>query len=68
MTDENSLLLGEMKGKMDMIIAGQEEIKQQLGRLDTRTRASEVSGARYGVTAALIMGVGIEFVKNKLGM
>jgi len=65
---DNDLLIGEIKGKLDLIIAGQDEIRRDIATLNTRLGKVEVSGAKYGATAGLLVAVGLEFVKNKLGM
>lgn len=59
-------LLGEMKGKLDMIHETQIAHGRKLDTLDTRLRQTENRTAAMGAAAGLCMAVCVEFVKGIL--
>jgi len=59
-------LLGEMKGKLDMIHETQKAHGAKLDALDTRLRKTENRTAVMGAAAGLCMAVCVEFVKSIL--
>jgi len=59
-------LLGEMKGKLDMIHEAQISHGAKLDALDGRLRRTENRTAVMGATAGLCMAVCVEFVKGIL--
>jgi len=59
-------LLGEMKGKLDMIHETQIAHGAKLDALDTRLRKTENRTAVTGAAAGLCMAVCVEFVKGIL--
>jgi hypothetical protein len=59
-------LLGEMKGKLDMIHEAQLSHGAKLDALDARLRTTENRTAVLGATAGLCMAVCVEFVKGIL--
>lgn len=62
----NEQLLGEMKGKLDMIHEAQLAHGAKLDVLDTRLRKTENRTAVMGAAAGLCMAVCVEFVKGIL--
>lgn len=67
-SSEIHLLLGEIKGKLEMVIDGQAEIKQDISQIKTRVSKTERINAQYGVGAGAIAAVGIELIKKQMGM
>ena len=65
---ETLLLLGEIKGKLDMVIDSQAEIKQELGGLTKRVGKTEIANAKYGVVAGTIAAVGVDLIKKQMGL
>lgn len=59
-------LLGEMKGKLDMIHEAQIAHGAKLDALDARLRQTENRTAVTGAAAGLCMAVCVEFVKGIL--
>lgn len=70
--DEHTLLLGEIRGKLDMVIAGQTVQGEKLDVLDGRMRAVEVKSAMHGGLAGGLVAVGmtllVEKAKRVVGM
>lgn len=68
-SDENRLL-GEIKGKLDLVIDNQntqnEQFTKKLDGLDTRLRKVETKAALNGAVAGGIMSIGIAIVIEKL--
>lgn len=65
MPDEHTLLLGEIKGKLDLVISGQTEQGLKLDGLDHRLRKVETKAASYGAVAGGIVSVGIGLMIEK---
>ena len=59
-------VLGEMKGKLDMIHEAQVTHGQKLDALDSRLRKTENRTATMGAAAGLCMAICVEFVKSIL--
>jgi hypothetical protein len=72
MNDEHTLLLGEIKGKLDLVISGQTDTNERLGDIDTRLRDVERKAATHGAVAGGVVSVGIallaETLKKKIGL
>lgn len=66
MSDENTLLLGEIKGKMDLLIDGQNRTNERLDSMDTRLRKVETKAAVNGAFAGGIISVGFALAQEKL--
>ncbi|ARU30886.1 hypothetical protein CAP31_03800 [Sulfuriferula sp. AH1] len=70
--DEHTLLLGEIKGKLDLVIARQVEQGETLDVLDGRMRAVEVKSAMHGGLAGGLVAIGmtllVEKAKRVVGM
>jgi len=58
-------LLGEIKGKLDMIHEGQQAHATQLNAMDGRLRSVETKGALAGAAAAMFMTLGLDLLKAK---
>ncbi|WP_316154737.1 hypothetical protein [Cupriavidus sp. BIC8F] len=69
---EQSLALGRIEGKMDMMLQNQVQQDKKLNELDGRLRAVEVkaatTGAIAGTLASLFTSVGVAVAKAKLGL
>ncbi|AKH36887.1 MULTISPECIES: hypothetical protein [Nitrosomonas] len=65
MTDEHTLLLGEIKGKLDLMIERQDESNARLDKLDTRLRKVETKSAINGAVSGGLVSVGIALMIEK---
>lgn len=70
MNADESRLLGEIKGKLDLVIEGQadqrESVEKKLDALDTRLRKVENKAALNGAVAGGIISVGMALAIEKL--
>lgn len=66
MSDEHTLLLGEIKGKLDLVIAGQDKTNTRLDSMDSRLRSVETKAAVNGGLAGGIISVTIVLAQEKL--
>jgi hypothetical protein len=70
MNSDESRLLGEIKGKLDLVIDGQAEqreiIEKKLDGLDARLRKVENKAALNGAVAGGIISVGMAIAIEKL--
>lgn len=70
--DEHTLLLGEIKGKLDLVISGLGNQGQQLSSIDTRLRKVETKAALNGAVSGGLVSVGVALIiesgKRKLGL
>lgn len=57
-------LLGEIKGKLDMIHEGQKTHGQQLEGLDARIRSQENKGAIAGAVGGLLVALGVSIASG----
>ena len=57
-------LLGEVRGKLDMIHETQQTHGRKLDAMDVRMRKNENRMAAIGGAAGLIVSIGIEFAKS----
>ncbi len=64
--DEHTLLLGEIKGKLDLVISGQERQDEKMGSIDDRLRRVETKAALNGAAAGGVVGLGIALAQAKL--
>lgn len=66
------LMLGRVQGTLEQVVATQEVHSKMLQGVDDRLRTVEqktaVAGAVGGGLAALAVGVGVDFVKARLGV
>jgi len=67
MPHDNDLLLGEIKGKMDLMLAKQDGFDDKLDAHNTRLNKVETKSTISAVTISTIVMVGIELAKSKLG-
>jgi hypothetical protein len=65
MTDEHMLLLGEIKGKLDLVIERQDEGNTRLDKLDNRLRKVETKSAINGAISGGLVSVGVALMIEK---
>lgn len=65
MNEEHILLLGEIKGKLDQVISGQDETKKIVAGMDSRLRKVETRSTVYGAGAGAIVSIGIALMIEK---
>lgn len=65
---EQLILLGEIKGKLDMVISGQNSLTTKIDGFEARVSAVEVKGAKNGMITGAVAAVGIDLIKKQLGM
>lgn len=65
---ELHLLLGEIKGKLELVIEGQESHDKKLDGLGGRLSKAESKAAQHGLITGAIAAIGITFIKEKLGL
>lgn len=63
--DEHALLLGEIKGKLDLVIANQDAQGTKLDGLDTRLRKVETRAALNGALSGGLVSVGVALMIEK---
>lgn len=68
MTQDIHLLLGEIKGKLDMVVDGQDRLGEKFDGLSTRIGKVETRAAGHGLVTGAVAAVGIAFIKDKLGV
>lgn len=64
--DEHTLLLGEIKGKLDLVITGQDKTNERLDSMDSRLRKVEAKAALNGAVAGGIISIGFALAQEKL--
>lgn len=65
MTDEHTRLLGKIEGKLDMVIAGQDQTNKRLDGVDERLRNVEAKAALNGAVAGGMVSVGVALLIEK---
>lgn len=65
---ELHLLLGEIKGKLDLVIESQDRHETKLDMVSNRLNAVESKAASYGLVTGGIAAVGVALIKQKLGV
>lgn len=65
MADEHALLLGEIKGKLDLVIANQDAQGTKLDGLDTRLRKVETRAALNGAVSGGLVSIGVALMIEK---
>lgn len=63
--DEHMLLLGEIKGKLDLVIGNQDAHATKLDGLDTRLRKVETRAAVGGALSGGLVSVGVAIMVEK---
>ena len=70
--EEHILLLGEIKGKLDLVISNQdtshERFEERFDGLDTRLRKVETKAAINGAVTGGLVAIGFELAKAKLSL
>ena len=64
--DEHTLLLGEIKGKLDLVIQNQDSQNNKIDGLDARLRKVETKAAMNGAVAGGVVGIAIALAQEKL--
>lgn len=62
------LFLGEIKGKLELVIDGQEAHSKKLDELGGRLSKAESRAAQHGMITGAVAAVGISFIKEKRGL
>lgn len=65
MADEHALLLGEIKGKLDLVIGNQVAQGEKLDGLDNRLRKVETRAAMNGAVSGGLVSVGVALLIEK---
>lgn len=65
MTDEHTRLLGNIEGKLDMVISGQNQTNKRLDGVDDRLRNVEAKAALNGAAAGAMVSVGVALLIEK---
>ncbi|MCF7964179.1 MAG: hypothetical protein K9L79_01430 [Methylobacter tundripaludum] len=68
MSQDIHLLLGEIKGKLEMVADSQDRMEQKFDGLSTRIGKVEARAAGHGMVTGAVAAVGIAFIKDKLGI
>ncbi len=72
MNDEHALILGEIKGKLDLVIENQKTQGTMIQGIDRRLQRVEkkaaVDGALTGALASIGISLTVEGVKRHLGL
>ncbi len=62
MRDEHMMLLGEIKGKVDLIISNQETQGDKINSIDSRLRRAEKKAAIDGAVTGSLASIGVTLV------
>ncbi len=62
------LLLGEIKGKLDMVIDNQESHGKKIDGIDARLGKVENKAATNGMITGGIAAIGVSLIRQKLGL
>lgn len=62
------LLLGEINGKLEMVIANQDRTEQKVDKLNIRISNVESKAAKHGMITGAVAAVGVALIKGKLGV
>ncbi len=62
------LLLGEIKGKLDMVIENQNQHGTKIDGIDNRLGNVEIKAARNGMITGGIAAIGVSLIRQKLGL
>ncbi|MCE7915407.1 MAG: hypothetical protein DYH15_12210 [Nitrosomonas sp. PRO4] len=65
MSHEIAQLLGEMKGKLEMVIANQEKHDSRFDAIDGRLRKVETKSAMMGALSGGLVSVGVALMIEK---
>lgn len=64
--DEHSLLLGEIKGKLEMLAGSVDTLAEGTRRLDERLGKLETRAAAHGALAGGVISVGLALIIEKI--
>lgn len=62
------LLLGEIKGKLELVIENQGRTDEKLDGLTKRIGKVESNAAKHGMVTGAVAAVGVAIIKGKLGL
>ncbi len=65
MTDDHALLLGEIKGKLDLMLGKQDKLESKVNSVDTRLQKVETRSAAIGGGAGALVSVGVAILIEK---
>ena len=68
MSEDIHFLLGEIKGKLEMVADSQTRIEQKVDGLSTRISTVETKAAKHGMITGAVAAVGVALIKGKLGV
>lgn len=68
MSQDIHLLLGEINGKLDMVVKNQDKMDGKIDGLSNRIGKVEIRAAGHGMVTGAVAAVGIAFIKDKLGV
>lgn len=72
MSHELARLLGNIEGKLDMVISGNNEMKDKIDSIDKRLQKVETRAAVLGAGAGTVVSVGVALMieqgKSTLGL
>ncbi len=72
MNDDHAMLLGEIKGKLDLVIENQKTQGEMIGGIDRRLQKVEkkaaVDGALTGALASIGVSLTVEGLKRHFGL
>ncbi|MDH4275185.1 MAG: hypothetical protein OEW08_09105 [Gammaproteobacteria bacterium] len=66
MSEEHTLLLGEIKGQLTALNSTVANIDGKIDKMDTRLRAVETRAAIHGAAAGGVAGVGMALLAAKI--
>jgi hypothetical protein len=62
------LLLGEINGKLDMVVKNQDKMDGKIDGLSNRISTVESKAAKHGMVTGAVAAIGIAIIKGKLGV
>lgn len=68
MNQDIHLLLGEIKGKLEMVADSQDRMETKVDGLSARISKVETRAAGHGMVTGAVAAVSIAFIKEKLGI
>lgn len=68
MSDEIQRSLGRIESTLQSLAESHAEMKADVRELNKRVGKVEISGAKYGATAGVMVAIGIDLIKSKMGM
>jgi hypothetical protein len=68
MSQDLHLLLGEINGKLDMVVKNQDKMDGKIDGLSNRISHVESRAAKHGMITGAVAAVGVALIKGKLGV